>query len=141
MLISGFGLATYYFYRQNFTKEMALSHGYYRLMNHKNVNVNAQFYEQGAHNQPRSSFSWFYRIPKKEFDTIYRMKGAYVRGAFDHNKEILFPSTKNGISGYDVITPFYYHTKLFLDTANLYLNEKGDPVNTYTNERSAIAVN
>jgi hypothetical protein len=105
------------------------------------VIVNNEFYTQGALNEPRRSFSWFYRTPIKEFDNIYRMRSAMMMGQFDHNKEILFPRSKNGEPGYDVITPFYYYDKFVLDNDNTYIDDKGREVKAEVPERGALAVN
>jgi hypothetical protein len=121
--------------------EMKGSQLHYKLINMHPVLVNNEFYELGAMNEARSSFSWLYRIPIKEFNILYRMRSAMMVGQFDHNKEILFPSFKNGMHGYDVITPFYYYLKNVPDAENTYLNEKGEAVGQTKVERAALAVN
>jgi hypothetical protein len=90
-----------------------MSHGYYLLTRTTSINANEQFYKIGQQvkiadlNTP-SYYDLFYRMPKKEFDVFYRLRPTYITGHFDHQLEILFPESKDGVDGYRIITPFYF---------------------------------
>lgn len=79
-------------------------------------------------------------MPEKEFDVLYRMRSAYLQGVFDHNKEILLPCKKNGVDGYNVITPFYYFDQATYDGLNLAVGPDGSPAHKYNVERGGMAV-
>ncbi len=141
VLISGFSLGAYYFYRKYYEQKIVVSQYHYKLVNERPIIVNNEFYTQVGYDEPQRSFSWFYRVPLKEFNILYRMKSAMIRGQFDHDKEILFPSEQNGKKGYDVITPFYYHLKYVVDPHNNIKDTSGDTKGIEQVERAAIAVN
>jgi hypothetical protein len=86
------------------------SSSFYKLTKTQQINAGDQFYQiKGADKNSVGMNDYYYRMPLKEFNVVYRMRSAYVNGYFDHNKEILFPESKNGVEGYKVITPFYYY--------------------------------
>jgi hypothetical protein len=137
-----FGLMGYCFYKKQYEQSIVSSQYHYKLIAQYPINVNKQFTKMNkAIPAPEQFSSWFYRIPEKEFNVIYRMKPAYVTGQFDHNKEILFPREKNGVFGYDIITPFYYYYNFFLDQKDGAKDGSGNVVKKYDVERGAIAVN
>lgn len=105
-----FGVAGYYFYRKYLEQKMATSHAYYKLLSLPPLNAGNQFIGSVVH-EDMSTYrgTLYYRMPEKEFDILYRMRSAFIRGSFDHDKEILIPKKKDGQEGYDVITPFYYY--------------------------------
>jgi hypothetical protein len=138
-----FGSMGYYFYKRNYQQKMQSSHGFYRLMNVKPINAGAQFMWLGGEYQETSEQpSYYYRMPKKEFDALYRMKSAYIDGEFDHTKEILLPKKKDGVAGYEVITPFYYYWgEIGVDPKNgVGVTQDGKPVEIENYLRNAIAV-
>ena len=49
----------------------------------------------------------FGKITKEEFDEKWLYKPVKLRGLFDHSKEKLIQRTREGIRGYEVITPLY----------------------------------
>lgn len=111
-----FSLMAYYYYRKYYEQKFVTSESLYRLTKTLPINGNSQFYKQKNVSVDSVGFwDYFYRMPKKEFDVFYRMKPAYLKGYFDHKKEILFPEEKDGIDGYRVITPFYFFSCLFDD--------------------------
>jgi len=102
-------MVAYYNYRKYYEQRYCTSSSFYKLMKTKQINAGDQFYQhQGVNVNTEAKWDFYYRMPNKEFDAIYRMRSAYINGYFDHNKEILFPEQKNGQEGYRVITPFYY---------------------------------
>jgi hypothetical protein len=136
-----FGLLGYYFYRKQYEQSIVASEYHYKLTRRDAVDVNKQFFDVGAIDEPTRSISWLSRVPEKEFNVIYRMKPAIITGQFDHNKEILFPRVKDGRFGYDVITPFYYYLKFHLDNNNGVKDSSGKIVLAEEIERAALAVN
>ena len=141
LFISGFSLGAYYFYRKYYEQKIVVSQYHYKLINERPIIVNNEFYTQVNYEEPQSSYSWFYRIALKEFNIIYRMKSAMVKGQFDHDKEILFPSEKNGKKGFDIITRFYYYLKYVDDNKNNIVDSSGQIKKCQHVERAAIAVN
>ncbi len=133
------GTMGYYFYRQYYKQKMMSSTGYYKLMNRTPINAGEQFWWNIKEDDKSYMFTSYYRMPKKEYDIRYRNKSAYISGQFDHDKEILLPREKNGIEGYDVITPFYYYYK---KSSPSYLSQlqDGKPAIEHDVERAAIAV-
>jgi hypothetical protein len=130
----------YYFYRKNYEQVIAGSQYHYRLTRHDHVIVNDQFLTGGKPSSGKAT-SLLYRVPEKEFNIKYRMKPAIIRGQFDHDKEILFPRSKNGEHGYDVITPFYYYDRYILDNVNGAVVANGDVMKKENVERCALAIN
>jgi hypothetical protein len=105
-----FGATSYYFYRKDYQQRYKISSGYYKLLKKTPINAGDQFI--WVKNVSATSFlTWYYRMPKKEYDIKYRLRSAYIMGEFDHDKEILLATRKNGKDGYTVITPFYYYEK------------------------------
>jgi hypothetical protein len=134
-----FGASSYYFYRKEYQQKMKISSGYYKLIKKQPIDAGNQFIwggEPGA----TSMITWYYRMPKKEYDIKYRLRSAFISGEFDHDKEILLPTKKNGKDGYTVITPFYYFEKnlpsMFLGVA-----QNGSLIQHNDQERAAISVN
>lgn len=141
LMIATFGLMGYYFYRKQYEANMLSSLYHYKLTNENALVVNDQFYDIGTEGQPKRTMSWLYRVPIKEYNVLYRMKSALIRGQFDHDKEILFPREKDGVKGYDIITPFYYYLKFVKDNHNMAKDENGNLVAKEDAERAALAVN
>jgi hypothetical protein len=54
-------------------------------------------------------------MPEKEFDKLYRFKRVEISGNFDHDKEVLIETCKNGERGYNIYTPFYYYLNTSID--------------------------
>ena len=134
-----FGGMSYYFYRQYNTQKFMSSAAYYKLVNLNPLDAGNQFWFHGRVAEETDLMTLYYRMPRKEFDVKYRMRSAYIRGEFDHDKEILIPRKENGQDGYDVITPFYYYRKLSPNEF-LSLHSDGSPFQGYTSERAGIAV-
>ncbi len=67
-------------------------------------------------------------MPVKEFDRLYRFKRIEITGNFDHDKEVLIGSNKNGEKGYNVYTPFYYYLNTSMDTEAKMIGTDGKPV-------------
>jgi hypothetical protein len=122
-----FGGMAYYFYWQYRKTVYMSSMGYYKLINAKSLNAGNQFIFE-SDNEIIHNPTFYYRMPKKEFDVLYRMKSAFITGQFDHNKEVLIPSKKFGIEGFDVYTPFYYYRKV-KDSPYLQLHSDGKLAN------------
>ncbi len=102
----------YYFYRQSYRQRMMSSASYYKFTECSAIDVNKQFWYNDISEDTTEQFTYFYRMPKKEFDIKYRMRSAFIKGEFDHEKEILIPAKNEyGMTGYDVFTPFYYYYK------------------------------
>lgn len=129
----------YYFYRQYYKQKLLSSSSYYKLMNLKPLDAGNQFWWNGKVGDSTDLFSMYYRMPKKEFDIKYRMRSAYIKGEFDHDKEVLIPRKKNGVEGYDVITPFYYYYKEY-PSVYLHLLQDGKPFEGKDIERAAMPV-
>ncbi len=134
-----FGGMGYYYYRQYKTQKFQVSAAYYKLVSLSPLNAGYQFWFNGREVEEVQQMTLYYRMPRKEFDIKYRNRSAYIMGEFDHDKEILIPSTKNGADGYDVVTPFYYYRKVFGNNY-LSLHSDGTPFNGYTSQRAGIAV-
>lgn len=105
-----FGLGAYFCYRKHYEQKYVISSSYYKLNLSKQIDAGNQFMHlKNVDQHTVAGNDFYYRMPEKEFNILYRMKSAYLNGYFDHNKEILFPQKKNGEEGYKVITPFYYY--------------------------------
>lgn len=139
VLAMTFGGLGYYFYKQYYRQKMSTSNAYYRLINLPPLNAGQQFWWNDRKSESTDLMTWYYRIPKGEFDIKYRMRSAYIQGQFDHDKEILIPKSKKGVDGYDVITPFYYYRKLN-PSSFLGLLQNGTPFSQNASERAGIAV-
>ena len=136
MVFTGIG---YYFYRQAYKQKMITSYYYYRLLNARALNAGNQFWWNARDSEDTDLYTYYYRMPKKEFDVKYRMKSAFIQGEFDHDKEILIPHKQNGAEGYQVITPFYYYSRL--NPSNFVgLLQDGSPFDGSTSQRAAMAV-
>merc|ERR1711976_478518 len=98
-----------YFYRQARRQLYSSSESYYKLCNQEPIDLGREFWYKDIQDKVTSRLTYFYRMPLKEFDIKYRMRSASVTGEFDHDKEILIRSKKNGKNGYQVYTPFYYY--------------------------------
>ena len=112
-LLGVFGGLGWYWNHKNYQKTFMTSQNYYKMTDIEKINANSQFWWNW--DGRKTSFltpSYYYKMPKKVYDIKYRMRGAYIEGNFDHNKEILIPRKKNGADGYDVITPFYYYDRV-----------------------------
>jgi hypothetical protein len=132
------GASSYYFYWREYQQRMKISSGYYKLLKKTPINAGNQFFwdrEGGS----TSMLTYYYRMPKKEFDIKYRLRSAFISGEFDHDKEILLPTKKNGVNGYTIITPFYYYQKNF---PSIYLGiaQNGTLFNSNDEARGAMAV-
>jgi hypothetical protein len=134
-----FGASSYYFYRKEYQQRMKISSGYYKLLKKQPIDAGNQFL-WGAEPGTPSIITWYYRMPKKEYDIKYRLRSAYISGEFDHDKEILLPTKKDGKNGYTVITPFYYYNKSS-PTNYLGVNQNGSLFKNNDEQRGAIAVN
>ena len=134
-----FGGMGYYYYRQYKTQKFQVSAAYYKLVSLAPLNAGYQFWFNGREVEEVQQMTLYYRMPRKEFDIKYRNRSAFIMGEFDHDKEILIPTTKNGADGYDVVTPFYYYRKVFASNY-LSLHSDGTPYNGYTSQRAGIAV-
>ena len=44
-----------------------------------------------------------------KFEADYSMKPVSVKGIFDHTREVKVKKTRNGETGFDIVTPFYTH--------------------------------
>ena len=107
----GFTLSfmSYYFYRKYYEQKYLTSESFFKLTKNIPINGNNQFYKQRNVNvNTPALYDYFYRMPQKEFDILFRMKPAFLNGYFDHKKEILFPEKNNGVDGYRIFTPFYF---------------------------------
>jgi hypothetical protein len=135
-----FGLAGYYFYRKYYEQTMTISQNKYKLLSTTPLNAGDQFWHPTIQDAAVYTQSLFYRMPEKEFDILYRMRSAYIKGQFDHNKEILIPRNKDGFSGYDVITPFYYYQKAMLNLQMAGFNGDGTQYRKDDIHRGGIAV-
>jgi hypothetical protein len=133
-----FGGMAYYFYRQYRKTVYMSSMSYYKLINVKPIDAGNQFMLVSDPKETTNP-TFYYRMPKKEFDVLYRMKSAYIKGQFDHNKEVLIPNSKLGHQGYDVYTPFYYYRKL-VESPYLQLHSDGQPTNGFEAVNAAIPV-
>lgn len=111
-----FGIYTYYLYRKNYEQKISTSEYAYKLLSTNPINAGQQFWEKAHPDDPHFSRTLYYRMPKKEFNILYRMRPAYIQGFFNHEKEILIPKRKNGVEGYEIYTPFYYYTYASLDS-------------------------
>jgi len=129
----------YYFYRQYYRQNLLSSTAYYKLMRLEPLDAGKQFFYGGKFGEITDQFTYYYRMPLKEFDISFRMKSAYINGEFDHDKEILIPNKKNGVEGYDVFTPFYYYYKA-RGPEYLQLLQDGKPCRVYEFERAALPV-
>lgn len=133
-----FGCSAYYFHTQYNKTVYMSSHSYYRLMHLPSLDAGAQFWlDHIVENNGMPTL--YYRMPKKEYDVIYRMRSAYISGEFDHNKEILIPTKKNGESGYDIFTPFYYYN-IVSETRFAGLNSDGSTHENYDILKGALPV-
>ena len=54
----------------------------------------------------QSYYHWW-RMPRQEYDAYYKFNPYYVTGQLDTTKEVLIPRKKDGVAGYDVISPLY----------------------------------
>lgn len=139
MLCFLFGAMGYYFYRRNYQQKFIASTTYYHLMSSAPYDAGNQFWWNLKDGDKSHMFTLYYRMPRKEYNMRFRNKSAYISGEFDHDKEILIPKTKDGVEGYDVITPFYYYYKKTLPNYVSQLQD-GKPVNEFDVQRAAIAV-
>lgn len=135
-----FGGMGYYFYSQYHSQKFVSSHAYYKLINLNPLDAGNQFWFNAREADEVKEMTLYYRMPRKEFNVKYRMRSAFIRGEFDHDKEILVPNKKNGQDGYDVITPFYYYRKLTLEKDYVSLHADGKPFDSLVSDRAAIAV-
>lgn len=67
-------------------------------------------------------------MPEKEFDRLYRFRRVEITGNFDHDKEVLIESCKNGQRGYNVYTPFYYYNNTAIDPNASMVAQNGQSV-------------
>lgn len=139
VLGSMFGLYTYYLYRKDWEQQYLTSEYAYKLLNTEPIDAGNQFYFKTDNPSKAIEQTLYYRMPEKEFNIIYRMKPAFIRGVFDHNKEVHVPRVKNGVKGYDVFTPFYYYVTERTDHLNV-VEDNGKTYATPIEERAAIAV-
>jgi hypothetical protein len=139
ILTALFGGMGYYFYRQYKTQKFQVSAAYYKLVSLPPLNAGAQFWWNGRGGEEVEQMTYYYRMPLKEYDAKYRNRSAFITGEFDHNKEILIPRVNHGHEGYDVITPFYYYRKLYVDKY-LSLHSDGTPFYGKDGQRAGIAV-
>jgi hypothetical protein len=139
VLAVAFGSLGYYFYRQNYKQKFISSTAYYKMVNLPALNAGNQFMFNNRNSIETNLSTWYYRMPKKEFDIKYRMRSAYIQGEFDHDKEVLIPKTKNGVEGYDIITPFYYY-QVLTPTRLLGLQQDGKPFVSQDAQNAAMAV-
>jgi hypothetical protein len=134
-----FGSIAYYNYRREYQNRYLMSSGIYKLLKSKMIDGGDQFIWGGK--GPTSSLGqWYYRMPKKEYDISYRLRPAFLSGEFDHTKEVLIPFKKDGVEGYNVITPFYY---FIWQSQSQYVGvlQNGKLHKEVDNSRSALAVN
>ncbi len=128
----------YHFYRQHKKQTYMKSFYYYRLINSQPLNAGKQFWfnHEGIET---NEMTYYYRMPRKEFDIKYRMRSAYITGQFDHNKEILIPTQRYDRDGYDIYTPFYYYDKLLMGHY-LQLHSNGTPFDGFDSKKAAMPV-
>lgn len=133
-----FGASSYYFYRKEYQQRMKISSGYYKLLKKHPIDAGNQFI-WGAEPGTPNFLTYYYRMPKKEYDIKYRLRSAFISGEFDHDKEILLPTKKDGRDGYTVITPFYYYEK---NSPSMYYGvaQNGTLFQNAEEQRAAIAV-
>ena len=130
----------YYCYKQNYRMKMQASQSYYKLTSAPEIDAGKQFfYHQNGEKRPWSP-SLYWRMPLKEFNILYRMRSAYIDGEFDHKKEVLIPKKKNGVEGYDVITPFYYYEYARPYTNHYALTSDGKVAKDFNFDKAGIAV-
>jgi hypothetical protein len=135
-----FGATSYYTYRKEYQQRMKISSGYYKLLKKNPIDAGNQFIWQKEVSGATFLLTWYYRMPKKEYDIKYRLRSAFIDGEFDHDKEILLPTKKDGKNGYTVITPFYYYEKI-IPSAFLGVTQNGTLYNQNNAVRAAMAVN
>ena len=133
-------IAAYYFYRRFKQCEFDAAESINRINFSKPFDAGNQFYTPHKSNKTTHSASQFRRIPEREFDVYFRLRKSYMKGHFDHTKEILIPKDKNGNKGYDIITPFYYYNLLSPDPF-FTMNVNGKPEAQLKPERAGITVN
>jgi hypothetical protein len=130
----------YYNYRKNIQSEFMTGNGMTRIFESEPIDAGNQFYQNFVQNKMTFSASFYTRIQEFDFDVYYSLRKAFLSGYFDHTKEILIPAKKDGIDGYNVITPFYYYYMIRPDPF-FTLKVNGKPETKLTTERAAMAVN
>ena len=109
------------------------------FVNRKEINVNHEFVHR--FNSEKNIFhSLFYRMPRKEFDVLYRYRRVSIQGNFDHDKEVLIECKQNGQRGYNIYTPFYFYDNTSFDTSKLMAAGDGSEVIEQRLERGGIVV-
>lgn len=140
MLALAFGFIAYYNYRKYKQQEINVSQSIYKLTRGETIDAGNQWWYKSVPGSVKAEINLYYRMPEREFDTLYRMRSAFISGVFDHDKEILFPETKNGIKGYKVITPLYYFDQIYLNNFKAAAFQDGTDTLKYDSERAAMAV-
>jgi hypothetical protein len=129
----------YYFYRKYYQQQMLTSQSYYKLTKLSSIDAGNQWWDRRAQDDEHWKVSFYYRMPLKEFNVLYRMRSAHLEGVFDHDKEILVPTKKFGQDGYNVFTPFYYYNQSYLDIFHVETID-GETKPRSISERAAMAV-
>jgi hypothetical protein len=107
-IISSIFLALgYYHHRAFYFSSLQYSTYFHNLTAKPILNINKllELDNQQMYYSPLS------QMEPTHFDQKIKMHTAKVTGTFDHAKEILVPSTKNGVRGYNVFAPFYYQNR------------------------------
>jgi len=75
-------------------------------------------------------------MPKEEYDAFYRFRGFYVTGQLDTTKEVLIPRKREGLAGYDVLSPLYCY-----DGGKWSIKRKLQGKDPTVIEKSAVIIN
>lgn len=99
----------------------------FKFLNQEPINVNYEFVQR-FNGEKNKLLTLFYRMPEKEFNRLYRFRRVEITGNFDHDKEVLIETCKDGKKGYNVFTPFYYYLNTSVDETSKMVGTDGNPI-------------